>query len=601
MASGAQRLLSMTRTPIALLCALAAFVQAVPCVAAPAGGAAARQRIRRAAAGIAPAPVRATVTVLDIEKLRPVRAGKEPNIIPTCDVLVVGGGLGGVAAAEALAGQGITVILTEPTSRLGGQLTAQAVPVPDENSYIEQDLGPSTRAYREMRRQLRELYAAAPGIRPGRAANVGQCWVSRISGEPDAWETVIRTRLDALRGPAGIREILTRNQLVHVQIARNNGRYHFADFVNVDTLRITRVAARYLLDASELGDGLALAGSPTVVGAEARSEHGEPNAPEEARPDWIQSFTYCFAVRWQPEGPHRIVERPEEYDYFKSLGEYTLGYDYSDARGRVYYKVFERVPGAGGPFWTYRRLIAASSFEGNPAYARDVALINWRGNDFHEENPVGKGVDEQIRILKRGKAFAQGFLHWLQTECPRDEGGTGYPEMQLAPEVMGSDDGFAVHPYIRESRRLRARFTLTQNHLAPDPNDPMKKWGEEFYDTVGLALYSMDIHPAKGEPPFLSRALPYHLPLGSFLPAAGAPNVLPAAKNIGATRLALSSARMHPTEWLIGEVAGRLAAFCLQRDAAPEDVRGNPSLLSEFQSGLRASGVSLRWSEVIPQ
>src|SRR5437773_2742557 len=54
--------------------------------------------------------------VLDIQKLQIVDVDKYPNAIPTCDVLVVGGGLGGVAAAEALARQGATVILTEPTS-----------------------------------------------------------------------------------------------------------------------------------------------------------------------------------------------------------------------------------------------------------------------------------------------------------------------------------------------------------------------------------------------------------------------------------------------------------------------------------------------------
>ncbi|HEU4753693.1 MAG TPA: FAD-dependent oxidoreductase, partial [Armatimonadota bacterium] len=353
-----------------------------------------------------------------------------------------------------------------------------------------------------------------------------------------------------------------------------SGQYHFADFVNLDSGRITRVAAHYLLDASEMGDGIDLAGCPWKVGQEARSEFQEPAAPESAHPEWIQSFTYCFAVRWDPNGPRTVVEKPAEYEYFKSLGEYTLGYDYSDGGGRVYYKVFEKVPGAGGPFWTYRRLIAASSFNGNPKYTEDLSLINWRGNDFHEENPVGKPLDEQVRILKRAKAFAQGFLYWLQTECPRDDGsGFGYPEMQLATDAMGSADGIALHPYIRESRRLQAEFMLTQNHLAPDESNPDKKWGEEFPDTVGIALYSMDIHPSKGEKPFLSRALPYHIPLGSFITASGPRNVIPAAKNFGATRLALSSARMHPTEWHVGEVAGELAAFCIRKGVEAAEVR----------------------------
>ncbi len=540
--------------------------------------------------------------VLDVEKLRSVPAPRLPNVIPTCDVLVVGGGLGGVAAAEALARQGVTVILTEPTSRLGGQLTAQAVPVPDENSYIERNPGVGTASYRAMREGLRSRYAAKPGIKTVRAANVGQCWVSRVSGEPDEWEAAIRARLEPLSGAAGLRQVLMRHQLVQVRRFSQNGRYHYADFVNLDSGRVTRVAAKYLLDATEWGDVLPLSGTPFTLGQEARSAHGESAAPETAQPGWVQSFTYCFAVRWQPEGPHKIVEKPAEYEYFKSLGEYTLGYDYSDARGRVFYKVFEKVPGAGGPFWTYRRILAASSFGpgADRKYAQDVALINWRGNDFHEENPIGKPLDEQIRILKRGKAFAQGFLYWLQTECPRDDGkGVGYPEMQLAMDVMGSEDGFAVHPYIRESRRMLGSFTLTQQHLAPDPSNPAKKWGEEFADTVGMALYAMDIHPSKGEKPFLSASLPYHLPLGSFIPSAGPPNVLPAAKNFSATRLALSSARMHPTEWLAGEVAGSLAAFCIRKGVEPGQVRSTPELLREFQSELIAAGMPLRWSEVI--
>jgi hypothetical protein len=537
--------------------------------------------------------------VLDVEKLREVRAAKNPNVIPTCDVLVVGGGLGGVAAAEALARSGVTVILTEPTSQIGGQLTAQAVACPDENSFIERDPGAGTRTYREVREQLRARYAAAPGIRPGRAQNVGQCWVSRVSGEPAMWETVLRERLDALSGPAGIRGVLLRNQLVRVRRFAQNGRYHYADFADLDTGRITRVAAKYLLDASEMGDGLALAGSPWTVGAEGRAAYGEPHAPEAPRRDWIQSLTYCFVARWQPQGPHPIIEKPAEYEYFKSLGLYSLGYDYSDSRGRVYYKVFEKAPGAGGPFWTYRRLVAASSFTGQPRYARDLALINWPGNDFHEENPVGKSVREQVRILKRAKAFAQGFLYWLQTECPRDEGGTGYPEMQPARDITPGGDGFAIHPYIRESRRLLGQFTLAENHLAPDAAQPDKKWGEEFFDTVGIALYAMDIHPAKGEPPFLSRALPYHLPLGAFIPRAGAPNVLPAAKNFSASRLAMSSARMHPTEWLAGEVAGHLAAFCIRNQVEPVQVRNTPELLARFQGELKEAGIPLRWSEII--
>lgn len=538
-----------------------------------------------------PAPPR---EALDIERLRLVPVDPHPSEIPTCDVLVVGGGLGGVAAAQALASQGISVILTEPTSRLGGQLVAQGVAAPDENRFIEQTPGVGTRTYRELREAVRAYYAAQPGILPNRARNVGQCWVSRISAEPEVWEQAIRARLEALAGAGGIRRILTRHQLIAVSRFRRSGQYHFADLVDLDTGRVTRVASRFLLDASEMGDALALAGMPWTVGQEARSEHGEPHAPEVARPDWIQSFTYCFFLRWQPQGPHTLVEKPEEYDFFKSLGEYTLEYRYSDPPRTVRYRVFDTAPGAAGPFWSYRRLVAAASFRDHPRYTTDLVLMNWRGNDFHEENPIGKPLAEQLRILRRARAFAQGFLYWLQTECPRDDGGYGYPEMQLASDVL--DGGWAPHPYIRESRRLLADFTLTENHLAPRDG---RVTGDRFPDRVGIALYAMDIHPAKGEPPLLAPALPYYLPLGSFIGRSGPANVLPAAKNIGATRLAASSTRMHPTEWNIGEVAGHLAAFCVRRQIDPRTVREDPALLGEFQAQLAAAGIPLDWEPIL--
>src|SRR5205814_9457584 len=80
----------------------------------------------------------------------------------------------------------------------------------------------------------------------------------------------------------------------------------------------------------------------------------------------------------------------------------------------------------------------------------------------------------------------------------------------------------------------------------------------------------------------------------------GPPNVLPAAKDWGGSRLALAAARMHPTEWLAGEVAGHLAAFCLRRGVEPAAVRITPNLLAAFQQELRDAGIPLRWSEIIP-
>lgn len=54
-----------------------------------------------------------------------------------CDVAIVGGSLGGVAAALAAADAGASVVLNEATNWLGGQMTSQGVSAFDEHRHIE--------------------------------------------------------------------------------------------------------------------------------------------------------------------------------------------------------------------------------------------------------------------------------------------------------------------------------------------------------------------------------------------------------------------------------------------------------------------------------
>ncbi len=54
-----------------------------------------------------------------------------------CDILIVGGGTGGCAAAMAACSLGMRVILAPSTKWIGGQLTSQMVP-PDEHRWIEE-------------------------------------------------------------------------------------------------------------------------------------------------------------------------------------------------------------------------------------------------------------------------------------------------------------------------------------------------------------------------------------------------------------------------------------------------------------------------------
>src|SRR5690625_7217548 len=70
-------------------------------------------------------------------------------------LVVVGRGLGGVAAALTVARLGRSPLLTEADSWLGGQLTVQGVP-PDEAWWVESH--PPSASYAEFRENVREHY-----------------------------------------------------------------------------------------------------------------------------------------------------------------------------------------------------------------------------------------------------------------------------------------------------------------------------------------------------------------------------------------------------------------------------------------------------------
>ena len=71
------------------------------------------------------------------------------------NLVIVGGGVGGCAAAKAACEAGLNVIMTEESDWIGGQFTSQSTP-PDEHGWIEK-FG-CTQSYRQFRNDVRAYY-----------------------------------------------------------------------------------------------------------------------------------------------------------------------------------------------------------------------------------------------------------------------------------------------------------------------------------------------------------------------------------------------------------------------------------------------------------
>jgi hypothetical protein len=200
---------------------------------------------------------------------------------------------------------------------------------------------------------------------------------------------------------------------------------------------------------------------------------------------------------------------------------------------------------------------------------------------------------ELAATLQDAKRASLGFLHWLQSEAPATATRTGAPELKLRPDIMGSTDGLSKYPYIREARRIRALHTIREQDVSA-AHQPGSR-AAHFDDSIGVGWYPIDIHRAGPEDVGVScRTKPFQISLGSLIPIR-VENLLAAAKNTGTTHITNGCYRLHPVEWNIGEAAGALAAFALERRRSPRGVHGDAALRREFQDMLLRDGVPLAW------
>jgi hypothetical protein len=519
-------------------------------------------------------------------------------------VLVVGGGLGGVGAALAAADRGAEVVLAADGDRLGGQLTSQAVP-PDEHPWIE--LFGCTARYRRLRNGIRAYYRAhyplTAAARNRTFLNPGASRVSALSHEPRVAGAVLEAMIAPHRSSRRI-QVLLRHQPVAALVD--------GDRIEAVTLRDAMtggdriVWADWVLDATETGDLLPLCGAEYVTGFESREETGEPHAPQQSQPLNMQPVSACFALD-HLEGEDHTIDQPGDYRSWRE----QLSFVAPDPRtGRPVERTLRPNPpgdpGEVGPdladpsldrdLWLFRRIAARRNFV-DGTYRSDITLVNWPQMDYRAGPIIEVPEDEAARHRRAARQLSLCLLHWLQTEAPRPDGGTGWPGLRLRGDVVGpTPDGLAPALYVRESRRIRGLRTIVEQDIAYEARGD--HGAVRYPDTVGIGAYRIDLHPSTGGDPYIDVACcPFQIPLGALVPVR-IENLLAAAKNIATTHITNGAYRLHPVEWNVGEAAGHLAALCSERGCVPRGVGADPVRLRELQSELARAGVELHWPQV---
>ncbi len=526
----------------------------------------------------------------------------------SADVVIAGGGLGGCAAALAALRNNLRVILTEETDWIGGQLTQQGVP-PDEHQWIESH--GATQLYRDFRHAIRQYYIRNYPLTHAASTrkylNPGDGIVSRLCHEPRVALAVLHDML-APYVSAGKLVLLLEHKITSADVTGDKVRALKAN--NCRNGNDLVLSAPYFVDATELGDLLPLTGTEYITGSEAKAETRELHAAQKANPDNHQAFTVCFAMDYVAKANH-VIDQPGEYNFWRNfMPNITppwpgrlLDLEYANP-STLQPKALgfhpEGIP-AGDMLnlWNYRRIIDKNNFKPG-FYNSDITVVNWPQNDYFPGNIIDVSEQEFSKHFERGKQLSLSLLYWLQTEAPRPDGRQGWPGLRLRGDIMGTEDGLAKYPYVRESRRIKAMFTVLEEHVgtanrALITGKDSGNTAADFYDSVGVGYYHIDLHPSTGGDNYIDfDSLPFQIPLGALLPLR-MENLLPANKNIGTTHITNGCYRLHPVEWSIGESVGLLVAYALNRKVTPRAVRENAQMLASFQQLIRSQGIETHW------
>jgi len=486
------------------------------------------------------------------------------------DVLVWGGGTGGVAAAIQAARGGARTLMITPGAWLGGMVSAAGVCCPDGNELTPWQTGLWGAFLRELALHepdgLDHNWVSCFGYRPATAETILQEWVRDLPTME--WWPQCRL-LEVERQGA-------RVSAVQLEIQGQAGVEH------------RRVACTLVIDGSDRGDLLPLAQAPFRFGWEAQEDWGEPSAPSRQRLETEPFF------REQPvQSPTWVVMGQLERDALQP----------DPARG---------MDPAGSPALPepFQQACDAFGLERTISYGRlpgGLVMLNWplHGNDWDhgltrafDNDPQAEAAfyaDMQAHSLRFAEALAQASAGWLRL-------GQGFPRAAGSPAPH-----LAAMPYWREGRRLQGLQMVIEQDLLPQAGGaaiaPVPLSGSGELQSVAVGNYANDHHYPGPDWPLAPKSCrwggrwsgtPFCLPYGALV-SAGVDNLLAADKATSVSHMANGATRLQPLILNTGQAAGAAAALCIRRGCLPAELPVRHLQEALIRDPLAPSGVAPLW------
>jgi hypothetical protein len=569
-----------------------------------------------------------------------------------CDVVVIGGTLGGVAAASHAMKTGVTTCLIELTPWLGGQISSQGVSAIDESRAMRwrRNFSPSWEAFKALIRQQPVYLPAWTGLgSPQTVASVNSCWVGELCFSPMAGATAAEMwmRQSAQSAPDsrwatstafkgadfdatgrvvtaiyGVRRIpLDPNYVPTGRLSRELSEwYGWSDSDIYDKIPVRLQpppgGRMVVIDATDTGELVGWANLPYRVGSDAQSFTGEVNAAPRENPDCTQAYTYPFVLATLDDGNASLKELQKIEPAFTREEHWKV----FDLEGFPFFNSSSSV-------FNYRRIVSHATDSGNVNVTRpgEMTLMNWnKGNDWHFMDPPLVLTEEDLRLdgqkenwmgglsaesLNYGEIHALMFAEWLIDREATDKLPLTLLTGKDAP--LGTQSGLSMVPYIREGRRLLGHPAYGQNSFMAVEADLREDMtgGRDFSATaVALAHYDIDIHGCRyrdRRPTYEAASAsikefvvrPLQIPLEAIVPQ-GVDNVLIGGKSIAVSHIVNGVTRVHYGEWSVGGAAGATAGWLL-REGKPTDLTPAQIVVTgqmpALQAFLVAQGLRFTW------
>jgi FAD dependent oxidoreductase len=450
-----------------------------------------------------------------------INEGDEQVLPMRVQVLVIGGGTGGTAAGIQAARLGARVIIVEPTTWLGGMISAAGVSATDGNNKLPSGI------WNEFRNHIYKVYGGAKAVETG--------WVSNTHFEPHVADSIFKTMAKA----ANKLSVLYKWEFVKA-IVKNN-KVVAAIFKNEKNTRL-QITADVIIDATEMGDVMASAKVPYSLGMEAEAETGEKVGVPQTN-NIVQDLTYVAILKDYGAGTDNTIAKPTNYDPAEFDGACTDYYINKNIKA---------------PNVDAKKMLDYAKLP-NGKY-----MLNWpnKGNDTYL-NIVEKTNEERKIELEKAKQTTLRFVYFIQQQL-------GFKNLGIAQDEFPTKDKLALMPYYREGRRLKGLVRFNINNIAkPFEGDALYRTG------ISVGDYPIDHHHKKNEaaPQHLEFfAVPsYSIPLGALIPQT-MDGLIVAEKGISVSNVVNGTTRLQPVVMLTGQAAGVLAALSAIQKKQPRNI-----------------------------